>query len=137
MNWTQLKSIPKFTPIEQLDFPKTKLRGLYSYDLGGGFLIGFSHRIFEVVDLERVESGEPSEYALSIYFFLHADERDLHFHPLEPMTPYSLPAEEHRFEVLPDVRIGDSFREVRKKLQARGNYANREVRSLIMEYFLK
>ena len=76
--WLRMKEICKFTPraeLEKLAGPaKFQLEDRPAYYHGGGFVVYYSPMRFRVEGLQRVEYGQPGEYAVGMYHF-SSDER--------------------------------------------------------------
>ena len=71
--WSRMKEICKFTPraeLEKLVGPaKFQLEDRPAYYHGGGFVVCYSPMRFRVEGLQRVEYGQPGEYAVGMYHF--------------------------------------------------------------------
>ena len=71
--WLRMKEICKFTPraeLEKLAGPaKFQLEDRLAYYHGGGFVVYYSPMRFRVEGLQRVEYGQPGEYAVGMYHF--------------------------------------------------------------------
>ena len=71
--WERLKRVKKFTPKAQLDQiigpPLFQLEDRPVYYYGGGMAVYFSPRCFRIEGIQRVEYGEPGEYAVGVYHF--------------------------------------------------------------------
>ena len=71
--WLRMKEICKFTPraeLEKLAGPaKFQLEDRPAYYHGGGFVVCYSPMRFRVEGLQRVEYGQPGEYAVGLYHF--------------------------------------------------------------------
>lgn len=74
--WSELKHINRFTTKADLDEtigkPKFQLEDRLAYYYGRGFVICFTRRCFRIEGIERVEYGEPGEYADVVYHFADA-----------------------------------------------------------------
>ena len=74
--WNMLKSVKKFTPKSELDkiigAPLFQLEDRPAYYYGGGFVVYYAPMCFRVEGIQRVEYGEPGEYAVGLYHFSEA-----------------------------------------------------------------
>lgn len=74
--WNTLKNVKKFTPKSELDkiigAPLFQLEDRPAYYYGKGIIVYYSPRCFKIEGIQRVEYGEPGEYAVGIYHFSDA-----------------------------------------------------------------
>ncbi|WP_251316345.1 hypothetical protein [Flintibacter muris] len=75
--WNTLKHVKKFTTKSELDqvigMPMFQLEDRPAYYHGKGFVVYYSPRCFRVEGIQRVEYGEPGEYAVGMYHFSNTE----------------------------------------------------------------
>ncbi len=71
--WSTLKNLKKFTPKAEVDriigMPIVPLEDRPAYYYGRGIVIYYSPTRFKVTGIQRVEYGDPGEYAVGLFHF--------------------------------------------------------------------
>ena len=71
--WNILKSIKKFTPKSELDkiigAPLFQIEDRPAYYYGKGIVVFYSPKSFMIQGIQRIEYGEPGEWAVGMYHF--------------------------------------------------------------------
>ncbi len=71
--WNTLKHIKKFTARAELEQrvakPMFQIEDRLVYYHGSGFAVYYSPRCFRIEGIQRVEYGQPGEYAVGLYHF--------------------------------------------------------------------
>lgn len=129
MDWNDLKQIKKFTPINHLTFAKHLIKDRPVYDLGNGFLLSYTDRMFRIDGLERNEFGVEGEYALNLYFFQNRSELEMYFKLKEPLHDYERVLG-GGFVICDGITIGSTFDSVNKLLRSDQSYQDGETRAL-------
>ncbi len=74
--WDVFKTMRKFTPKSEVDkmtgAPVFPLEGRPAYYYGGGFVVHYAPRRFQIEGIQRIETGDPGEYAVGMYHFAEA-----------------------------------------------------------------
>ena len=136
--WNILKEIRKFTPKAEVDrilgVSPVQIKNRPSWYYGGGFVLHYSPVRFRIEGIQRVEYGQPGEYAVGLYHFSDVEalrtELGLDAFPAEDAAPleqgidggiaYGMTFHQlHRWacEAMPgDHREGETWRQVQGEL---------------------
>ena len=93
--WNTLKHIKKFTARAELEQrvakPMFQIEDRLVYYHGSGFAVYYSPRCFRIEGIQRVEYGQPGEYAVGLYHFSDVEalrtELGLDAFPAEDAAP--------------------------------------------------
>lgn len=115
--WSTLRAVKKFTARPELE--QTVGRSLFRVEdrpvfyHGGGFLVYYTPRRFRVEDIQRVEYGEPGEYAVGLIHFsdpaVLKTEMGLASFAADDAAPFA-------GDILEGVSYASTFGETRKRL---------------------
>ena len=135
MNWMQVLTIRKFTPIEDVfricGEPQFKLANRNVFYMGGGFLLGFCEKKYSVSGMQRKEYGEKGEYALNVNVFINQKELAI-YHKLRQET-YEFESDTlcEPFEIFEGMTLGTTFQQAShillQRIRSPQSYVNHYV----------
>jgi hypothetical protein len=137
VKWEDLSRIDCYTPMEEIFKtycrPKFRLGDRTTYYMGEGFLLGFLNRKFRMENGNRIEYGEPGEYAIKLSFYQKLSELDAHFKLRDEQYEFEGDILGYPFEIVDGIAINSTMEEIRNKLRTqsdKGFYQEGETRAL-------